>query len=143
MDACVLPWRINTASFEKRHNVMESPLTWPTTFIENPTGNNGDREAECGSEPLQKQSTKAVGTSGLVNPQLAQKPFHKSRQDREVGGHAVRDWEKEKLMALRGCRALVNPGFDKRVGLHDRGPAPSVRLNLQRGEQSRRGLSVK
>ena len=130
MNASVLPWRVNNASFEKRNDVMELPFGRPVTFIENPTGNNSDRQAKSGSKPTQEQSTKAIRASGLVHPQLAQNLFDKSRPDTEVGGHACRDREKEMLMAFGGRHALVNPCFDKRICLCGRGPAPSVRLIL-------------
>ena len=115
MNASVLPWRVNTASFEKRNDVMELPFGRPVTSIENPTGNNSDRQAKSGSKPTQEQSTKAIRASGLVHPQLAQNFFDKSGPDTEVGGHASRDREKEMLMAFGGRHALVNPSFDKRI----------------------------
>ena len=70
---------------------MEFPFSRPITFVENATGKNSDRQTERGSEPTQEQSTKGVRASNLIHPQLAQKPFQKSRPDTEVGGHAIRD----------------------------------------------------
>jgi hypothetical protein len=109
---------------------MELPFDRPVTFIENPTGNNSDRQAKSGSKPTQEQSTKAIRASGLVHPQLTQNLFDKSRPDTEVGGHACRDGEKEMFLAFGGRRALVNACVDKRIWLCGRGPAPSVRLIL-------------
>ena len=103
---------------------MEAPFLRPSSFRKNSPSEHGQGEGNHLRKSTQELSTQAIGSSGLVSPELREHFLGITCSDREPAGHLISHMAKKMLKQLRRQFALGRPTLNKRIGFRGRGAAP-------------------